>query len=317
MDKKVKEAIFWVLVYGVLIIFLVLDVVLPYIHGANCEISLPVTIILLYIILYGRKNKNTSGRQLFQLSILVVGVGIAMVVQELGSLSAIGMTGVVIYIGVLLLLFLVYLTQYPYSKAFQESQKYFEETKDAEGYSQKCEELYELAKQKKKRNLWRYRFNAATSYIHCGEHEKADVMLAEIYDDIQNGIIKYDEVLVGVIDYSRMWNDIYRKDYEHMQQMNMESREILSKVKQNEKFAKTLIFIKFFQAMAERDYARSYEELKKLQSDIRLEGSSVVREHMEFFEVQVLEILGKTEESQKKAENLKQHAKLCCILKQL
>ncbi|MBQ4529774.1 MAG: hypothetical protein IJA36_04050 [Lachnospiraceae bacterium] len=313
--EKVKERIFWILVFAICIAMLALGQLSGQTKGVS---NLLYLVVLLIAVVYSRKKEEKGNMTtIIRYGIVLLLFAVMFLKDGITALSVSGIIGVVIYLLVVVVLIAVYIKQYPFLKVFQESQKYLEETKDAVGYRKKCEEIYELAKQKKQKNLWRYSFNIASANVHCGEHELAEKQYVEILQDMETGKIKQSEVLAGLTAYNRMWNDIYRKDIQHMKQVEEESQEILNKVRQNEKMAKNWFFVFVFQAMANQEYEKAYEELKKLQNDTSFEMNPVIKEHIEFFELRVLECLGRIEESVQKAEELKQHVVLPCVVKQL
>lgn len=313
--EKIKETIFWTLVFAICIVM----IVLAQLYGeANGVSNLLYIVVLMMVVIYSRKKEKKGDiATLIRYGIVLMLFVVLLLQDGVTALSIPGLAGVFIYVFVVLLLIVVYIKQYPFMKAFQESQKYLEETLDTAGYRKKCEEIYELAKQKKQKNLWRYSFNIASANVYCGEHELAEKQYVEILQDMEAGKIKQNEMLAALTAYNRMWNDIFRKDYEHMKQIEEENRETLNKIKQNGKMAKNQFFISFFQAMASQKFESAYEELQKLQNNTEPEMSAILKEHIKFFEVRILECLERPEESTQKAEELKQHAKLPCIVKQL
>ena len=313
--EKIKERIFWTLVFAICIAMFVMVQLYGETNGVS---NLLYIVVLMMIVVYSRKKEKKGDiATIIRYGIVMLLFAVMLLKDGITALSVPGIVGVFIYVFVVVLLVVVYIKQYPYMKAFQESQKYLEETLDAVGYRKKCEEIYELAKQKKQKNLWRYSFNIASANVYCGEHELAEKQYVEILQDMAAGKIKQNEMLSALTAYNRMWNDIFRKDYEHMRQIEEENRETLNKIKQNEKMAKNQFFISFFQAMANQKFESAYEELQKLPNNTEPEMSSILKEHIRFFEVRILECLERTEESDQKAEELKQYAKLPCIVKQL
>ena len=315
--EKTKSGIFWIITCIICGIMVLLGIYCRQQYGISVGLDgIGVMFLLIVTAFLDKKEKDNIKVRIMRYLVLLMFIFITLLIQGVTTNNMKSTAIAVVSFVVMLFVIFIYKKRYSIYKAFQKNMEYFNNTRDAEGYKKKWEELYETGKKKKWKNLWSIRFNIASAMVQCGEHEAAEAAFVQLLKELEEKNPQY-ETMVSVIAYNRMWNDVFTKNYAHMKQLVEENSEVFAKMKEDEKTKTTAFFLPFFLALAEKNFEKAYEELKAVQNNTELVIASPCRENIDFFEVLVLQESGCMEESREKAEILAQNAKVACVLQQM
>lgn len=195
-----------------------------------------------------------------------------------------------------------------------------EKTKDAKACAAQFEAMLEKLRKSGKKETRVAELNVVFAMMYCGEHDRADAMLADVARTFQDSSIKTDDSIKYGYYHRKIWNDMYTERYAHVPDAVGECQRICESDKkmkrqpilklQNDNFA-------VFRKMAEQDWEGAYEAMQRLRSEHDIVKESVLDDHLEFFEIRILGRLGREKESREKAVRLLGHKVLPCIAAKL
>ena len=226
--------------------------------------------------------------------------------------------GISLLMGILFLvmfyfLFLYWKT-YPMNKRSQEYTDEFLKTKDAVLYLKNEEEILKMAEKNHSKQIHLTKSNLAVAMIYAGEHEKAEALMRELLLEIEQGKIKKNaKELQAILVYNIMYNAVYQDDMETIENMAKEYPQALNMAKSMMK----VFLAEYFEALSQKDYQKAYQVLSDWEGSREDKEHGLLQESVGYLKIFALKRQGKTEQMQEEAEQLRQTAKLKCVVEKL